>query len=92
MIEEEFLRIGLKMHKITYNSIKNRGTSPILTHLVEVHPRNTQTKCDCEAKIIKELAKNCTKLPIIPIVTNLVGVQPKEHRHKILRQSIQWFE
>ena len=29
-IEEDFLRIGQKMHKITDNSIKNKGSTPIL--------------------------------------------------------------
>ena len=41
--EEDFLRIGQKLHKITYNSMKNRGRIPILTHLVDV-PQGTSTK------------------------------------------------
>ena len=32
------------MHKITHNPMKNRGSTPILTHLVGVHPRNIHTK------------------------------------------------
>ena len=32
------------MHKITHNSFKNRGSTPILTNLVGVHPRNRHTK------------------------------------------------
>ena len=40
---EDFLRIGQKLHKITHNSMKNRST-PILTNLVGVHPRNIHTK------------------------------------------------
>ena len=38
------LRIGKKMHKITNNSILNRGSTLNLTNLVGVHPRNTHTK------------------------------------------------
>ena len=37
-------RIGQKLHKITHNSMKNRGSTPILTNLVGVHPRNIHTK------------------------------------------------
>ena len=33
-----------KLHKITYNSMKNRGSTLILTNLVGVHPRNIHTK------------------------------------------------
>ena len=29
-----------KLHKITHNFLKNRGSTPILTNLVGVHPRN----------------------------------------------------
>ena len=43
-IEEDFLRIGQKLHKITNNSMKNRGSTTILTNLVGVHPRNIHTK------------------------------------------------
>ena len=43
-IEEEFLRIGQKLHKITHNSIKNRDSTPILTNLVGVYIRNINTK------------------------------------------------
>ena len=32
------------MHKITHNSMKNRGSTPILTNLVGEHPRNIHTK------------------------------------------------
>ena len=39
-----FLRIGQKLHKITHNSMKNRGSTPILTNLVGVHPSNINTK------------------------------------------------
>ena len=42
-IEEDFLRIGQKLHKITHNSMKNRGSTLILTNLVGVHPRNIHT-------------------------------------------------
>ena len=28
-IEEDFLRIGQNLHKITHNSMKNRGSTPI---------------------------------------------------------------
>ena len=41
---EDFLRIGQKLHKITHNSMKNRGSTPILTNLVGDHPRNIHTK------------------------------------------------
>ena len=43
---EDFLRIGQKLHKITHYSINNRGSTPILTNLVGVHPRNIHTKFD----------------------------------------------
>ena len=43
-MEEDFLRIGQKLHKITRNSMKNRGSTPILTNLVGVHRRNIHTK------------------------------------------------
>ena len=32
------------LHKITHNSIKNRGSTPIVTNLVGVHPKNIHTK------------------------------------------------
>ena len=38
------LRIGQKLHKIKHNSMKNIGSTPILTNLVEVQPRNINTK------------------------------------------------
>ena len=41
---EDFLRVGQKFHKIVHNSIKNRGSTPILTNLVVAHPRNIHTK------------------------------------------------
>ena len=41
---EDLLRIGQKLHKITHDSMKNRGSTPILTNLVGVHPRNIHTK------------------------------------------------
>ena len=41
---EDFLRIGQKLHKITHNFMKNRGSTSILTNLVGVHPRNIHTK------------------------------------------------
>ena len=44
IIEEDFLRIGQKLHKITPNSMKNRGSIPILTNLVRVHLSITNTK------------------------------------------------
>ena len=43
-IEEDFLRIGQKLHKITHNSMKNRGSTLILKILVGVNPRNIHTK------------------------------------------------
>ena len=33
-----------KLHKITHNSLKNMGSTPILTNLVRVLPRNIHTK------------------------------------------------
>ena len=55
---EDFLRIGQKLHKITHNSMKNRGSTTILTNLVAVHPRNTHTKfeanpCSCSREEVK---------------------------------------
>ena len=43
-IEEDFLRIDQKLHKITHNSKKNRGSTQILTNLVGVPPRNIYIK------------------------------------------------
>ena len=37
-------RIGQKLHKITHKSMENRGSTPNLTNLVGVHPRNIHTK------------------------------------------------
>ena len=34
--EKDLLRIGLKLHKITHDSMKNRGSTLILTNLVGV--------------------------------------------------------
>ena len=42
--EEDFIRIGHKLHKITHNSMKNSSSTPIVTNLVGVHPRNIHTK------------------------------------------------
>ena len=38
----DFLRICQKLHKITHNSMNNRGRTPTLTNLLEGHPRNIQ--------------------------------------------------
>ena len=35
---EKDVRIGKNLHKNTHYSIKNRGSTLILTHMVEVHP------------------------------------------------------
>ena len=40
----DFLRMGQKLHKITHNSIKNKGSTLTLTNLVGVHLRNIHTK------------------------------------------------
>ena len=37
------------MHKITHNSMKNRGSTPILTNLAGVHPRNIHNKFEANA-------------------------------------------
>ena len=42
---EVFLRIGQKLHKITNNCMKNRGSTTILTNL-GVHPSNIHTKLE----------------------------------------------
>ena len=42
-MEEFSLRIGQKLHKITHNSIKSKGSTPILTNLGGVHQRNIHT-------------------------------------------------
>ena len=54
-----FLRIDQKLHKITPNSMKNRGSTPILTNLVGVHPRNIHIKfesnpCSCSGEEVKK--------------------------------------
>ena len=41
---EDFLRIGQKLHKITHNSMKNTGSTPILRNFVGVHQKNIHTK------------------------------------------------
>ena len=48
------------MHKITDNFKKNRGSTPILTNLVEVHPRNINTKF--EANMCSNLRKEVENL------------------------------
>ena len=42
-MEEDFLRISQKLHKITHNSVQNRGSTPILTNLVGIHTINIHT-------------------------------------------------
>ena len=39
-----FLNNWPKIAKITHNSMTNRGSTPILTNLVGVHPRNIHRK------------------------------------------------
>ena len=43
---EDFLRICQKFHKITHNSIKNRGCSTTITNLERVHAKNTHIKVE----------------------------------------------
>ena len=43
---DDFLKIGQKMHKITHNSMKNRGSALIFTNLVGVHPMNIHTELE----------------------------------------------
>ena len=57
-----FLRIGQKLHKITHNSIKKMGSTPILRNLVGVHQRNIHTKfeanpCSGLREEVKKLKK-----------------------------------
>ena len=57
-----FLSIGQNLHKITHNSMKNRGRTPILTNFVGVHLRNIQTKfetnlCSGSREEVEELKK-----------------------------------
>ena len=33
-----------KFHKIVHNSMKNKGSTPILINLVRIYPRNIRTK------------------------------------------------
>ena len=37
-------RFAQKLHKITHNSMTNKGSTPIFTNLVRVHPRNIHKK------------------------------------------------
>ena len=41
---EEFIRIGQKLHKITNNSMKYKGSALIFTNLVRIYPRHIHTK------------------------------------------------
>ena len=55
---EQDLRIGQKLLKITHNSMKNMGSTPILRNLVGVHQSNIHTKfeanpCSCSRKEVK---------------------------------------
>ena len=43
-MEEDFLRISQKLHKITHNSMQNRGSTTISTNLVGIHTSNIHTK------------------------------------------------
>ena len=43
-MEVDFLRISQKLHKITHNSMQNRGSTLILTNLVGIHTSNIHTK------------------------------------------------
>ena len=45
-MDEYFLRISQKLHKITHNSMQNRGSTPILTNLVGIHTSNIHTKSE----------------------------------------------
>ena len=44
VVSEKKIKELEQLHKITHNSIKNKGSSLIFTNLVEVHPRNIYTK------------------------------------------------
>ena len=43
VVSEKMIEELEKLHKITHNSIKNTGSTLILTNLVEVYPRNIYT-------------------------------------------------
>ena len=45
-----------KMHKITHNAMKNRGSTPVLTNLVGVQTRNIHRKF--EAKLCSGLKRS----------------------------------
>ena len=46
VVSEKKIQELEKLHKITHNSIKNRGSTPILTNLVGVYPKNIHTKLE----------------------------------------------
>ena len=57
-MEEDFLRIRQRLHKITHNSMQNGGSTPILTNLVGIHTSNIHTKfeanpCSSSRKEVK---------------------------------------
>ena len=42
--KKRVLRVGQRLYKITNNYMINKGSTPFLTNLVGVHPRNIYTK------------------------------------------------
>ena len=61
--------------------MKNRGSTPILTNLVVVHPRNIHTKC--EANMCSCLKEEVEKLKAQSPQPNGVGAVNKIH-HRLL--------
>ena len=43
-IEKDYFKNWATLHKMTHNSMTNMGSTPILTNLVRIHPRNIHTK------------------------------------------------
>ena len=59
VVSERDLRIGKTLQKITHKSTKNMGSTPILTNLVGVHPRNIHKNLKQIHTAVWEKSKMC---------------------------------
>ena len=67
-VRTQTLKKKIKLHKITHNSIRNNGSTLILTNLEGVHQNNIHTKCEVnlciglrgEGEKVKKLPKTTT--------------------------------
>ena len=76
-----FLRTGQKLHKITHNSMKNKGSTPILTNIHTKHPHKIWSKSvqQFERRIRKKNKKSSTKTTTTTTTTTDTGWSLKSH-------------